>query len=124
MARSMGYINVDQMLSQISAKQASEWLYFNKIEPFLEDKLLLTISHIAAVFANGFLPRKDKTKWQRTDFLPRFGLALFQKEKIDIAAKFKNILGIKSKKKEEVIPYGLEKFIKPSTRKPRRLRNV
>ena len=121
----MGENNVDLMLSNISAKQSAEWAFFNRIEPFPEDKIIMTLVHIAMQFATVFMQRKDKKPWTEEDFTPKFGLALFKKEpKENIISSVKRWMGVSIGKKKvyKRIPYSLESKVKPSKRVPKRLR--
>ncbi len=60
------------MMESITYRDAVEWETFNAGNPDQLDVLIIQISQIASFLANGFLPKKDKTPWKNSDFIPNF----------------------------------------------------
>jgi len=48
----LGYVNVDEMLRQITWKQFLEWQAFSELEPFDEVRADLRTAHIVSTLAN------------------------------------------------------------------------
>ena len=68
----MGYVNMESMLSSISAKDAKEWELFSRENPIPEEKIIVQIAMIARTFASYFIKRVDKKQWSLDDFIPNF----------------------------------------------------
>lgn len=133
---------MDQFLSNMSAKQAQEWVLFSKIEPQFEDKIMIQIAQIASTFANAYMKRKDGKNWNPHDFIPTFDKSEENEKKVDPNLS-KKLLGLKESKdkkktdkrfdKKDMVKgtdgryykYALEEFVKDKVKKiPKRLRKV
>ena len=71
-ARNLGFPTKESLLQAMTAQQAQQWEVFASIEPFPEDKIIQALAHIAAIFANGTLKKKNSSKWKMDDFLIKY----------------------------------------------------
>jgi len=74
MARELGHVDVDQMLSGISYRQAREWELFSEENPLPHELIMHQLALIAYRFALAFIRNKNKQPiYEIQDFLPKFG---------------------------------------------------
>ena len=83
LALQLGYVNVDEMLSQISFREMNEWIAYYQLEPFgiLADDA--EWAHWKAIYVNAHRP-KGKSAKKVDKFL------LFQDEKKDASVLYEN----------------------------------
>lgn len=66
-----GRVDVDQMLDEIPASVFWEWIAYNQIDPFVEERADWRSAKIAQTVAN-FLKGKRQRSFKLDEFKPRF----------------------------------------------------
>lgn len=101
MARELGHVNVDKMLSSISYSQAKEWEMYSSENPLPHEQIMHQLALIAYRFALAFIKFKDGSHFEYKDFLPVFGKKQEQKPNvIDAAKNIVSVLGDEKAKKK------------------------
>lgn len=66
-------MTVAELLGRIGSRELSEWMAFDSLEPFGEERADLRAGIVAATVANvNRDPKKQRTPYAPQDFLPKF----------------------------------------------------
>ena len=70
----MGEIDVDALLARLSSRQISEWMAYDSLDPFGEERADLRFGMLMALLANiNRDPKARKEPYTAEEFMPRFG---------------------------------------------------
>ena len=88
----VGRLDVDAMLSEISSHTLSEWMAYDRLEPWGEERADLRAGIIAATIANSMRGKKGKP-FKPADFMPKFEMEDEEMAVATMIAKMRAALG-------------------------------
>lgn len=109
----------------MTAKQAQEWEMHGIVSPLPDEKIVNALANFACFVANVFAPKKDKSPWKLSEFVPKYVES--DEEMMKKADDFRdNLLEAFRPKKERTAPtsgnYAVEKVLGDlKTTPPKRL---